>query len=103
MSKRNAHAVAARARKAGPHDGRRRPDVFDAINGIPMYDTPYGPAAHDMGQTVRVVVPGPYLDNTGKIVRRTWNIDNRNVWGVDFGFTSPTTPVDFLDSEIEGV
>ena len=32
MGKRNAYMLAALARKAGPHSGRRRPDVFDRIN-----------------------------------------------------------------------
>ena len=78
MSKRNAHAVAARKRKAGPHTEARRPDVFDKINtyedkeltelAARMHEMP-SCGGLDVGMDVKVMT-GEHDGLTGKIVSR---------------------------------
>lgn len=67
--RRNAQALAARQRKAGPHSGRRRPDVFDRINEYEeeqavQFPTPF------VGERVRIVDGSVYHMEEARVVSR---------------------------------
>lgn len=102
---RNAQAMAAWQRKAGPHSGRHA-DVFDRIN---EYDEEQFEELHarqnhrtfDVTARVRVTLPGPFLDEEGTIVSREMNRDGFFVWGVAFDHGG--LPVSFMTNELEVV
>ena len=98
MGKRNAHALAAMQRKAGPHKN----DVFDRINSYEeaeMEELKDRYRDYGIGDTVRVVVAGPFYDCVGKVVARDYNIDGDPLWTVDFEDGSPF--VTYLEQELE--
>ena len=119
MGKRNAYMLAALARKAGPHSGARRPDVFDDINEYtdeqlkelyerkgqshreivtgkaPLIEQDFG-----VGDRVRIRVQGPFLWCEGLVVKRDENLAGDPVWTVDMEGAGMAC---FLTHELDGI
>ena len=87
MGKRNAYAYASWRRKAGAHTEAKRPDVFDNINGYSeddMSELQDRKRDFDVGDRVLCVSDSPYCGCEGLVVKRDKNIDDDDVWTVDF-------------------
>ena len=108
MSKRNAHAVAARKRKAGPHTEARRPDVFDKINtyedkeltelAARMHEMP-SCGGLDVGMDVKVMT-GVHDGFIGRIVSRLTN-DRLTTYGIVFEDEPHMAALHFTLDELE--
>jgi hypothetical protein len=115
IGKRNAYALAAQQRKAGPHSDARRPDVFDAINEYTdeqleeLKDRVRGMESMNpkncpdfgVGDRVRCTLKSPFLNCEGLVVKRDLNVNNDPVWTVDFEGAGTVTCM--LSHELERV
>jgi hypothetical protein len=107
MGKRNVYAYLARKRKAGPHNPDvRRPDVFDRINSyddeqLASLVARQSVRSFSLDSTVRVLVPGPFLQEQGRVVVVEPNVDGVLIFGVVFEHHASGLPVYFTTNELE--